>query len=168
MNRSTRVRFVAALALPMLAAACAHRAEPVADAHADHAAHVATAATAPADNATAVRFIADEPLSRGMARVRAASDLLAHAAMGHMGPEQVKQQAAELKAAVDGMFAECKLQPAADAAAHPLLARVLTVSAAMAGGDYDAAAHADLKAVLVRYAELFDDSAISVDHSDST
>jgi hypothetical protein len=119
------------------------------------------ASTAPAGDpaAAAARFVADEPLSRGMARVRAATDLLAHAAMGHMDATQVKAQAAELKSAVDTMFAECKLEPAADAAVHPLLARVLTASAAMADGEYDAAAHADLKAVLVRYAELFDDPA---------
>jgi hypothetical protein len=130
------------------------------EAHHPAAAAPAAAAHAPVDEAApAARFVADAPLSRGMARVRAATDLLAHAAMGHMDATQVKAQAAELKSAVDTMFAECKLEPAADAALHPLLARVLTASAAMADGEYDAAAHADLKAVLARYAELFDDPA---------
>jgi hypothetical protein len=65
------------------------------------------------------------------------------------------------------MIARCRLDPAPDAALHPLLARVLQASARLAGGEFDAAALAELEAVLQRYPLLFEDAGWSADHSAS-
>lgn len=139
-----------------------HDAPGAVDATAPHDAHDVHAA--PADPATpAMRWPADEPLARGMRRVRAATDALAHAKHDHLNAAQVKAIAAELKSAVDGMFAECRLAPDADAALHPLLAKVLGASRTLSAGTFDAVALADLQAVLARYVELFEEPAEGVD-----
>ena len=119
--------------------------------------------------APAVRWQADEPLARGMQRVRAVTHSLSHGAHGPLEVAQVKAMAAELDAAVQGMFALCRLAPEPDAALHPLLARVLQASARLAKGGFDAQALADLEAVLARYLLLFEDATWStpIDASDA-
>ena len=142
----------------MLAATVAGATEPPHDpasheAHAPPAGHETHAPPPPA-----VRWQADEPLARGMRRVRAAKQALAHGAHGHLDPAQVRAIAATLDAAVQEMFAQCRLAPEPDAALHPLLATVLRASARLAPGRFDAAALAELEAVLARYPRLFDDA----------
>lgn len=141
-----------------------HSAEP---AGAAHAAPSAQGARATGGTAPAPRWPADAALTRGMARVRVVSDALAHAAHGHLDAGQMKALAAELQSAVETMYAECRLEPAPDAALHPLLARVLDAGRALSGGEFDAAAQDDLHAVLARYAELFADEASTLDQIDS-
>jgi hypothetical protein len=166
------------LALPALAATRAAGEPPAAHAahaaHADHAVHEAHAghgdaadADADADALPGTRWVPDAPLREGMRRVRAATEALSHAGHGHLDPVQVKAVAVELEAAVQDMIARCQLAPAPDAALHPLLARVLQASAALAEGQFDAAVLADLEAVLARYPQLFDDAGWSADHSAS-
>ena len=92
-----------------------------------------------------------------MARLRVVADALAHAEHGHLDAGQVATLADQLQAAVDTMFAECKLEPAADAALHPLLARVLAASAALREKPTDPAPVTELREVLLRYPQLFDD-----------
>jgi hypothetical protein len=162
------------LAAPALAGAIAGQGEPPAEA-ADHATHEAQDehaghAPAMADDPSALpatRWASDAPLREGMRRVRAATTSLSHAAHGHLDAGQVKAVSAELEAAVQDMIARCRLDPAPDAALHPLLARVLQASARLAGGEFDAAALADLEAVLRRYPLLFEDADWSADHSAS-
>jgi len=174
-----------ALAIPLFAAGCAHRGDrttgPVeaADApphamHGDHAmhgthgsdaSHDAHDAHEPSAANPADRWPADAPLVRGMSRIRTVADALVHASHGHLDAAQVQALAAELKSAVETMFIECRLEPAPDAALHPLLARVLAASQALSDGNFDADALAELRAVLARYAELFEDT--SADQSDS-
>ena len=120
-------------------------------------AHDADAKLGPEPAGTAPRWVADAPLRAGMARVRAAADVLAHLEMGHLGAPQVTAQADEIRAAVDFMFAECRLAPEPDAALHPLLARLIGISAALKEHPSDPAPMADLRAVLTRYAELFEE-----------
>lgn len=108
---------------------------------------------------------ADEPLSRGMARVRTATLALEHAAHVPLEPAQVRDIAAELRSATQMMFAECRLAPAPDAALHPLLATVLEAAGRLEHG-FDAGALASLQAVLARYPRLFDDAAWSASQSD--
>jgi hypothetical protein len=80
----------------------------------------------------------------------------------------VQAIAAELKSAVETMFVECRLDPAPDAALHPLLARVLQASQVLSERGFDATARDELRAVLARYAELFDETGVtSAAHSDS-
>ncbi|KFN42232.1 hypothetical protein N790_02885 [Arenimonas malthae CC-JY-1] len=138
------------LPLPALAGEHAHAADP----HAHAAAAPSGDAAAPA-----ARWQPDAPLSRGMQRVRAATAALEHGEHGHLEAAQVQGIAAELRAAVDEMFANCRLDPEPDAALHPLLARVLTASRALAGGEFDQAALDELRAVLARYPQLFEDAA---------
>lgn len=141
------------------------------DSHAAHADHAVHGDNASSDADTAVpteRWPADAPLVRGMARIRTATDSLAHAAHGHLDPAQVQAIAAELKSAVETMFVECRLDPAPDAALHPLLARVLGASQRLSERGFDATAQDELRAVLARYGELFDEAGvISADHNDS-
>ena len=159
------------LAAPALVLTTAQSTEPPAEpaSHASHDSHTAAAHdTAPGETeAPAVRWQADEPLARGMKRVRAATQALSHGAHGHLAADQVKAIAVELDAAVQDMFAQCRLEPEPDATLHPLLARVLQASALLAHGEFDAAAMAELEAVLARYPLLFEDAAWSADHSDS-
>lgn len=136
------------------------------DAHHAHHAHGAPAA-AP-DGAMlpeGAPWPADEPLSRGMARVRAATLALEHAAHVPLEPAQARDIAAELRSATQMMFAECRLAPAPDAALHPLLATVLEAAGRLDGG-FDAGALASLQTVLARYPRLFDDAAWSASQSD--
>lgn len=146
----------------MLAAGLANASEPPHD-PAAHEAHAPPAGQASLEQtpAPAVRWLADEPLARGMQRVRAATQALAHGAHGHLDAPQVRALAAELESAVQGMFAQCRLEPEPDAALHPLLARVLQASARLAEGSLDPQALADLEAVLARYPQLFDEAAWS-------
>jgi hypothetical protein len=109
----------------------------------------------------AVRWASDLPLRAGMRRVRAAAEALSHAEHGHLDAAQVQAIAAELSAAVQEMFARCRLAPEPDAALHPLLARVLEASASLADGGFDAGAHDALLAVLARYPLLFEDEGWS-------
>lgn len=129
--------------------------------HEAHAAHEAL------DEAVPVRrWRPDAPLSRGMQRVRSATETLDHGGHGHLDDDQVRGIAAELKSAVTMMFAECKLDPEPDAALHPLLARVLTASNTLSDSGYDATAVAELQAVVARYPLLFEDPAWSASQSD--
>jgi hypothetical protein len=116
-----------------------------------------------AEAAPAVRWQADEPLRAGMRRVRAATEALARAAHGHADAARTTAIADELKAAVAMMFAQCQLAPAPDAALHPLLAEVLRASTRLSEG-HDGAALEVLQAVLVRYAELFEDAEWHANH----
>ena len=158
-----------ALALPAAAQEAGHAghdASEAQDSHASHAAHDAHDAQADAPAFPAQRWRPDEPLSQGMQRVRAATTALAHGGHGHLDDAQVANIAAELQAAVDAMFAGCKLEPEPDAALHPLLARVLGAATALRENGFDAGALATLEQVLADYPRLFDDPAWSESQSD--
>lgn len=137
--------------LPLLFA-CA----PVQEQHAAHEHHAApSAATEPAT--VGQRWIADAPLREGMVRVRSASLALAPLDHGHLDAQQVVAQAGEIRAAVDFMFANCRLAAEPDAALHPLLAQLIGVSQALKDRPSDPAPLADLHAVIARYAQMFDE-----------
>ena len=155
-----KLKYSVLFAALVLAAGAGNASEPphAADSHAAHAPSAEDASQAPIV-APAVRWQADEPLSRGMQRVRVATQGLSHGAHGHLDVAQVQAIARELDAAVRDMFAQCRLEPEPDAALHPLLASVLQASATLAEGRFDAAALAGLEAVLLRYPQLFNDAA---------
>lgn len=104
------------------------------------------------------RWRADAPLRAGMARVRVAAAALAHAEHGHLDRAQERALADEITAAVNAMFAECRLPPAPDAALHPLLARLLAASQALRERPAEPAVVAELRAVLARYEQLFEET----------
>jgi hypothetical protein len=122
-----------------------------------HPGHPAQAMSRPGAPATGQRWQADAPLRAGMARVRVATDALAHLQHDHLDPLQVLALADELRSAVNTMFAQCRLRPEPDAALHPLLARILVASQALRDKPADAAPVAELEAVLAQYRKLFDD-----------
>ena len=152
----------------LLAAGLGNANEPPQD-PASHAAHAAPAEHASPGQASApaVRWQADEPLSRGMQRVRAATQALAHGAHGHLDVAQVQAISRQLDAAVRDMFAQCRLEPEPDAALHPLLASVLQASARLSAGRFDPQALAELEALLARYPLLFEDAAWSAPRESS-
>ena len=122
-----------------------------------HAMPIESTSTAKPTAVAAHRWRADAPLKAGMARVRIASDALVHLQHGHLSTQTVRALADEITAAVNDMFANCKLDPAPDAALHPLLARLLSASQALREHPTDTTPLADIRAVLVRYAELFEE-----------
>lgn len=146
----------------MLATALASAGEPP-RAAASHGAHAPPAGHVSHDQAPApgMRWQADEPLSRGMQRVRVATQALSHGAHGHLDVAQVQAISRQLDAAVRDMFAQCRLEPEPDAALHPLLASVLQASARLAEGRFDSQALAELESVLARYPQLFEDPSWS-------
>jgi hypothetical protein len=136
------------LALSAAAAAGAPTATPAAH---DHAVRADKATTT-----SGQRWPPDAPLRAGMARVRVATDALAHLEHGHLAPAQVRALADELRSAVNAMFAQCRLAPAPDAALHPLLARILAASQALRDRPDAAAPVAELKDVLAQYRKQFE------------
>lgn len=146
------------LVLLLAVSACAPAGETPAPVAATPVAAPAQALAAPPSPA-ATRWLADAPLRAGMARVRAATEALAHAEHQHLDQKQVLALADEVSSAVKWMFAECKLEPAPDAALHPLLARLLAASQALRDAPEDLAPLAELRAVLARYEQLFQESS---------
>lgn len=119
--------------------------------------HVDTAKFGPA--AAATRWPADTHLSEGIARIRLATDALAYAEHEHLNAAQVIALADELDAAASSIIANCKLEPAADEALHPLLARVFAASKALRSKPGSAAPVDELREVLRQYQLIFASSA---------
>lgn len=154
-------------------AACARHDEPVAASTPPAAAPAVPEATAmhehehsaaPADGAVASapasgeRFAVDAPLQEGMGKIRAAIASLEHHEMGHLSDEQVIAQANEIEAQVQFLIANCKLDPAADAALHGIIGKLLEAAKALKDKPADATPVASLRAALAEYPRLFDDA----------
>ncbi len=148
------------LSAPILILAGALSAQPAVaqsahDAHAAHA-HVA-AATTPVPGQ---RWPADTPLREGMRGIRVAVQALEHYEHGHMGIAQASSTVALIDTAVDGIFANCRLEPDADVALHGLLARFLAgAEAVRTSPQVPVQEIADMRSALARYPQLFDDPA---------
>lgn len=121
-----------------------------AQAHRHAAPEAATAAPAAA-------FPADAALRAAMDRVRNAVEAFEHARHGHMGAEQVRALSAHLDAQVMRVFAECRLEPQADASLHVILGVILKGSRAMREAPGDFAPVDAMERALADYARLFDD-----------
>ena len=115
-------------------------------------------AIAPA--APAARFAADATLRAAMDRVRNAVEAFEHARHGHMGPAQVRALSEHLDAQVMHVFAECRLEPQADASLHVVLGVVLEGSRAMRASPGDFAPVAAMERAMADYARLFDDPGV--------
>lgn len=142
---------IAAIMLLALSVAIRAQDRPADPAHAEHA-HVAT----PVDRA-GKRWATDAPLRDGMRRVRQAVQALDHSLHGHPSAAQTANAGSQIEGAVNGMIANCKLDPDADAALHGLLAKFLVGANAAHTGQGLPAALADMQAALKQYPELFDD-----------
>lgn len=93
----------------------------------------------------------DAPLQEGMARVREALD---HFETTAADGQAAATLGAETQAAVDHIFANCRLAPAADADLHVLLAELLAGSAALADGRM-AEGHERTSRAHAAYASIF-------------
>lgn len=173
----TAIRIPALLPLALAAGllgACAQAPSAAGDAHADATAATPAEAVArdhhhdlhadlardypvPVDH---VPWTPDAPLVDGMARVRAALDGLdPHAAAE---PAVVRAAADEVDAAIDDMFANCRLDPEPDIALHAVLARLMAGSERLREHPADTSPVADMQAAVANYARLFDDPSVPV------
>lgn len=110
--------------------------------------HPATDGVAPA--APPGGWATDAPLRAGMLA-------MLHATIDAVGAQKDGVAlAAELRSQIQFLFAECTLQPAADAALHRLIAELLRSVQQLEAGATPAEVHDDLHATLVRYGREFD------------
>jgi hypothetical protein len=142
--RSLRV----STALPLLLAL----ANPVASRDFAHRAVEPTKTAAPAR-----RWKTDVPLRDGMGRIQGAVEGLQHYEHGHMGPEQATQLAKGITRDVIFIVANCKLEPRADAALHPIIAALMKGAQALDTRPTDLAAIPPMHGALRDYARQFDD-----------
>ncbi len=150
-------QFVGALGLALLISGCNDKAHEPMESHADHAPAHAHEMQESSQLPAGKKFVPDSSLHEGMARVRKAVETLQHMEHGHLDAGQVGATSDEIQAAVDFMFANCKLAPDADAALHPLLARVLTANEALRKKPEDATPLVELRAVIDQYPQVFED-----------
>lgn len=106
---------------------------------------------------SAAKFPADVALRTAMDRVRNAVEAFEHARHGHMGPEQVRALSIHLDAQVMRVFAECRLEPKADASLHAILGMLLKGSRALRETPDDYTPVAAMERALADYARRFDD-----------
>lgn len=126
-------------------------------------AHAAPAAAHAATTASHARWAADAPLRDGMQRVRTALAELRHHEMGHMSPDQAREQVAEIDAAVASIFANCKLAPDADAALHTMLVPLLDGARRLREDPADKAAIQSMRDAVAPYPQQFDDAQAAGD-----
>lgn len=95
----------------------------------------------------------DAPLVEGMSRIRAAIAAIESA----KDPASVAARAGDVDAAIDYMFANCRLDTEPDVALHAILARLMAGSQALRANPADTAPVADMHAAVGNYEALFDD-----------
>ncbi len=127
--------------------------------HTEHAAHAHPlhSATVAEPAAAGQRWMADAPLREGMARIGKERQALGPLEHGHLAAKHVTVHAEAIRAAVNFMFANCRLDPEPDSALHPLLAQLIGASQALLELPSDPAPLAEVDAALARYKQLFDE-----------
>ena len=140
-----------ALALPALAQEHEHEHHHGNDHH-DATQHAAW--QVPADH---VRWAPDAALLEGMARIRDTMHDLAPLKHNALDGAEVIARADKIDAAIQYLFANCKLPAEPDAALHQILAQLMNGSRALHADPSDAAPLAGMNAALQHYAALFDD-----------
>src|SRR3546814_1385201 len=102
-----------------------------------------------------VQWTPDAPLMEGMSRVRTALGGLE--TESHADDATVLARAADIDAAVEYMFANCKLPTEPDIALHAILARLMAGTQALKANPSDGSPVADMPAAVHNYEALFDD-----------
>lgn len=95
----------------------------------------------------------DAPLIEGMSRIRSA---IAGLEVGPT-PANVVARATDVDAAIESIFANCRLDPEPDVALHAILARLMAATRALHANPSDATPVADMQAAVAHYEALFDD-----------
>ena len=108
----------------------------------------------PAASNPGKRWLPDSSLRVGMARIQQATNDAAD-------PKARSALASEIESSVQFMFQNCKLEPDADAALHPLLARLLGVANQLKKDPESSVPIQIVVDTLAEYRELFDDPLIS-------
>jgi len=134
------------IACLMAVTAWAGEGAPPVDGHAHHAA-------GPDAAAERALHATDAPLRAGMLRIR---DLLS--APRPADTAAAKQLADGIDGEVQRLFAQCQLEPAADAALHDVLALLLAGSAGLRADAADDHAWSKLREALALYPRRFDDA----------
>jgi type VI protein secretion system component VasF len=127
--------------------------------------HAVPAQTAPADAVVPQRHASDAPLRAGMGAIRQ----LLMATPKDSAAAQLAALADGIEAEVQGIFRECRLQPAADAALHGILATLLQAVADLRQPPVPASTWTDLDQALHSYQQQFDDPGFAQEqiHTDS-
>ena len=146
---SKLIRFTALVTF----AACAQLVSAQAHDHSQHERPTASAETV----APLAGWATDAPLREGMRAIRDTVAGLGHHAMGHMSDAQAIDLSQRIDERVKFLIANCKLDAAADAELHMIIARLLNGAAAFRKNPADPAALAGLREVLKEYPQKFDD-----------
>lgn len=112
---------------------------------------------AAAEAAPAAGWRTDAPLRAGMARIRQSVEALEHYRHGHMGAEQAKLLAGNVEDQVASLVANCRLEPAADAALHAIIADLVRAAAGLKRNPSDMGQIDVMQAAVATYASSFDD-----------
>lgn len=148
------------LASALIVIAAAGSARATGGAHAAHAAHAThTPHPVPTEAKPRGGWTTDAPLRAGMAGIRRSVEALDHYRHGHMGPDQALVVVGNIEKDVAGIVANCKLDPAADAALHAIIARLIRSAAALRARPADLAAIEPMGEALAEYGRSFDDPA---------
>jgi hypothetical protein len=125
----------------------------------DHAHHAPSAAAPPAtaQGAPAQRWLTDAPLREGMGRIGRTVATFQHYEHGHMNPGQAMALATLVERDILFLVANCKLDPAADAALHAIIARLSLAVQAVKADPGDRGAIPPMHEALRDYGRQFDD-----------
>lgn len=99
----------------------------------------------------------DAPLRAGMGRIRESVDALEHYKRGHMGADQALVLAGSIEKDVAYLVANCKLDPAADAALHGIIAKLLKGTGALKQRPDEFAAIDTMREAVAEYGRIFND-----------
>ena len=120
----------------------------------EHAHHTPSAAV---QAAPAQRWLADVSLREGMSRVGRTVATFQHYEHGHMNPGQTVALATLLEQDIQFLVANCKLEPAADAALHAIIAKLSLAAQAVKVDPGDRSTIPLMRDSLRDYARQFDD-----------
>lgn len=120
----------------------------------EHAHHTPSSV---AQDAPAQGWRADAPLREGMGRIGRTVVTFEHYEHGHMSAGQVTALVTLLEQDIQFLVANCKLEPAADAALHTIIARLLLAGQALKVDPDDRSAIPAMRQALQDYQRQFDD-----------
>lgn len=128
---------------------------PAQASHQSHDIKPAAATEAPAE-----RWATDAALREGMGRIRDSVASLQHYEHGHASPEQAVALATSIEQDIRFLIANCKLEPAADAALHAIIARLAQAAQAFKADPRDLGTIQSMRDALRDYAQQFDDPGL--------
>lgn len=141
---------------------CAAGSPAIAQEHAHHTPS-AVAQDAVAQDAPAQRWRADAPLREGMGRIGRAVATFQHYEHGHMDPAQAVALATLVEQDIQFLVANCKLEPAADAALHVIIAKLSLAAQAVKADPGDRSTIPSMREALRDYERQFDDPGFNKD-----